>query len=726
MQGELVADGRAVCLNRPHADEQRVGDLFRSVALGNQPEDLPLSVQFGGALHPHNGSCCSPIASFRILKSGSLLSVGALFLTELAVHRTFVTTTTCMRSLSKLLSSVNGVASLVGLAALLIYLKTLAPSVTFVDAGELAAVACTLGIAHPTGYPLFTLLGWLFSKLPIASEEIVRLNMMAAFFCAAGVFVFYHLAHVVLSGVFGTPNARKKADNVVACRVASAGAALLLAFSETYWSQAVAVEVYALHVFFLSLVTFTFLRAVLHDEWFMGERQQSGSTRWWYLFAFALGLSFTNHMTTILLAPGFLYLYFATQGFGQDSWKRITRLLVPFLLGFSVYLYLPLRASHAPVLNWGNPVTLEKFLWHWTGKQYRVWIFSSTEVAGRQLQYFLASLPYEFAYVGVLLAIAGIMLLWRGNKQLAITLLLLFLGCVFYSINYDIHDIDSYFLLAYFCIALAGSVGLLWLFRWVSEKLDVRAASFTVIAVSLLPCLVHFSQTDETKNYLVEDYTMNMFNSLQPNALVLSYQWDYWVSASYYYQHVKGVRPDVVVVDKELLRRSWYFKQLEHQHPWLIANSRAEVDAFLKELEKFEHDRPYHPAVIQARFVEMIKSFITKNMNDRPVYVTTEIEQEFTRGLQRVPEGLALRLYADTLQHVSRPVAFTYRPFERNGRLEDALKNMYANAYTMQGVNYVQCGKLDSAAMAFRAALTFNPNSSDAVNWLRQVNVMVR
>src|SRR5207249_2922963 len=98
------------------------------------------------------------------------------------------------------------------------------------------------------------------------------------------------------------------------------------------------------------------------------------------------------------------------------------------------------------LLNWGNPVTLERFLWHLSGKQFRVWIFSSTEAAGRQLKYFVSSLPHEFAYIGLVLASVGVIALLHMNRKLAIGVLLMFISCVFYSINYDIHDIDSYFL----------------------------------------------------------------------------------------------------------------------------------------------------------------------------------------------------------------------------------------------------------------------------------------
>jgi hypothetical protein len=597
-----------------------------------------------------------------------------------------------MKILKYLFSSPIWVGLLVALFALAVYLMTLAPSVTFIDSGELATVACTLGIAHPTGYPLFTLIGWVFSRLPIATEEIVRLNMMAAVFCAAGVFLFYQLMHFLLGIVLTT-----KGNSTPATLVASAGASLLLAFSETYWSQATSIEVYSLHVFCLSLVLLCFMKANYYQRNLPGmksEKQVLTETSWWMLFAFTLGLAFTNHMTTVLLAPGLLYLYFAVQGGSKESWRRVLRMGIPFLIGLSVYLYLPIRASRNALLNWGNPVSLERFMWHLSGKQFRVWLFSSTEAAGKQLSYFINSLPLEFAYIGVILALIGMIVSFRANRKLAIGLLLLFLSCVLYSINYDIHDIDSYFLLAYFCVAVWSGYAVLQIYMWAKDKAfsQPRVIVALIVVACLAPLCTHYKKNDESSNYLVEDYTKNMFASVQPNALVISYQWDFWVSASYYYQTVKGLRPDIAVVDKELLRRSWYFLQLEHRYPWLIQQSKPEVEAFNQELFKFEHDMPYNPAVIQSRYVEMIRSFVMNSMISRPVYVTPEIEPEFTTGLQRVPEGLAFRLVGDTSFHGTEFSGYQIRPFERGGRLEDMTKNLYVSSLNARAAYYYSHG----------------------------------
>ena len=239
-----------------------------------------------------------------------------------------------------------GVAAfLVGAAALALFASTAAPGLGFIDSGELSAVACTLGIAHPTGYPLYTLVGWVFAHLPLAGTAIARLNLMAAILCAttAGVLVLVFRRIILLS-------ARSRPEPPFA-GIASCGGALLVAFSRTYWAQALEVEVYPLHLLLVSLILLAFLRAG-----FPLPAEETGERRW-YLFAYAVGLGFTNHMTTIFLAPGLLYLYFARHGGARRSWARLARMSVPFFAGLSLYLYVPLRASQNPLLTWGYPVT---------------------------------------------------------------------------------------------------------------------------------------------------------------------------------------------------------------------------------------------------------------------------------------------------------------------------------------------------------------------------------
>lgn len=591
-------------------------------------------------------------------------------------------------------------AFLLWLAVFIIYLQTLAPSVGFIDSGELAAVPCVLGIAHPTGYPLWTLLGHIFSQLPIAKEEVVRLNSESALLTSLAVVAFYY----VMFFLSGLKNERKKTGNgkwkteeiIPALFGASA-----LAFSHTFWDQSAHIEVYALHLFLIGIVMLFFLRAIYEEN--------SIQHRLWFFFSYVLGVSFANHLSTILLAPAFLFLYFKRFSFTKEAFRLIVILAIPFLLGLSAYLYFPIRAAEHPVLNWGNPTTLEKMYWHISGKQYRVWMFSSIDVMSKQFNYFLGEMPKEFYYFPLLFSLLGMWrLLWR-DRTMFLFIFLLLAGCLLYTINYDIFEIDPYFLLAYIALALFAVYGVVEALEWFKKPRAKAAVSFLLLIVVIMEASANFTSTDESENYLVEDYTKNILTNLQPNAIILSYQWDYFVAGSFYFQFVKHVRPDVTVIDKELLRRSWYYDQMKHNAPQVYERSHNEISAFLEELYKFEHNLPYDPAVIEARYNEMIDSFIDHNFADHPMYVTLEIEPHLASHYLRVPEGLAYRLYKDTTYHPISFPSLTYRPYPKTDRYTTQLHKMYAQMLIQRGLYERHYGHNDLAEKYFEKAKEISP-----------------
>lgn len=620
------------------------------------------------------------------------------------------------------------------LALLVLYLITLAPSMTFIDAGELATVAHTFGIAHPTGYPLFTLLAGLWALLPIG-DGIFRLNVLSAVLCAATAGVFVHLLWF-LAGLAeerrAAPGGRKQqgrqATRPTAGKsrrfddgirlVAAVFGALVIGCSETYWSTALSIEVYALHVFFIAWTLWCFARAEF-DATLDAPRRM----RWWLLFAFSLGLSFANHMTSIMFIPGYALAYFVRNRFTRESRKRAGFGALAFLAGLLPYLYLPIRAATQPALNWGNPATWERFVWHLTGKQYSVWMFAGMKAARKQFAYFTSSFPAEFGYIALALVALGAVYAFARSRRFGTLLLLLFLTCLFWAVNYDIHDIDSYFLLAYAVGGIWAMYGLLGLLRWIGNERIATAAAVAAVVIGVLAG-VTYGRVSERGDHLVEDYTKNLFASLKPNALVFSFQWDYWVSAAYYYQIVEGLRPDVIVIDKELLRRSWYFDQLRRNHPALYARSEPEIKTFLAELYKFEHGLPYAVEQIEGAFRSMINGMIDRNIGERPVYLTVELEEEFGAGYARIPEGLAFRLYRkDRLPSPDEPVSdrFTYRPFDRKGRLIDGLNGMYANMLTNRGIYLFERQRADAALKYFNRALSFDPVHADAQRWKARV-----
>ena len=136
----------------------------------------------------------------------------------------------------------------------IVYMITLAPTVTFIDSGELATVASKLGVAHPTGYPFFTVLGRIFTLLPVG-DEVYRLNIMSAFLSSAALFMFFNLMAFLLGNKFIAGDSNTSAsDKILSDEIIyniSIASVFVLAFSRTFWDTANAIEVYSLHTFFL-------------------------------------------------------------------------------------------------------------------------------------------------------------------------------------------------------------------------------------------------------------------------------------------------------------------------------------------------------------------------------------------------------------------------------------------------------------------------------------------
>lgn len=608
----------------------------------------------------------------------------------------------------------------VGAGVALLYALTAARTVVFIDSGELATVSWTLGIAHPTGYPLFTLVSWIAAHFPAGPSPIVRLNLLSALFSAAGVTAFFLLSCRIFGGRAGRGmKAAGPAGKAASARTgdpvlpAALFGALTLAFSVTYWSQSASVEVYPLHAFLLIALIWLFLEAFPEtDAARRREAPHAPAGGRAHLFAYVLGLSFANHMSTIYLAPAFLVLYFRRRGGGRGAWTALFRLAPAFLLGLSVYLFLPVRAASGPLMNWGDPSGVEAFLRHLSGKQYSVWIFSSAETAGRQLAYFFGTLGAEFSYAPPVLALWGLAFLYRRHRDLFLLIFLLFAGCLAFAVNYDINDIASYFLLAYIATAFAAAAGLFAILTALRGR--ARAALLVVSAIFLAwqGARTH-PDADQSGLRLVDQYARSILTASDTGGIVISYQWDYFVSASYYLQVVEGVRPDVMVVDKELIRRTWYIGYLRRRYPRLLEGLDAEVESYLRELRKFERGEPYDPRTIELRYAGLIGGIISRHYPSAAVYVTPEIEGQYTSGYARVPHGLALRLRREGDPPLWREVPVTIDPPSRDDPYSAGITMLAARAELSSALYLERLGMVPEAARAAARAAAIRPDLTE-------------
>ena len=321
-----------------------------------------------------------------------------------------------------------------------LYLGTLAPDVLPYDSGTLQAKAYLLGIGHPTGYPTYIVLGKLFTYLPLGNIAY-RVNFASAACGAFAVLFVYLNALRLLSG----NGSRANAGGVVSAAVA----ALAFAVSPTFWSEAVVAEVYALNILLVNATLYSLL------SW--RDTRREG-----YLLLAALltGLSITAHMTSALLVPTALLFVALVDRRTLVRPRLLAKSAGLFIVGLFPYLYLPLRASMNPPMNYGDPSSLEGFVFVISGGHFKgqMLAFGPGELPER-IFFYLQQLGEQFP-VALLPAIPlGIWTLARGDRPAGILLGTLFAGYLIYALEYNISDIEPYFVPTYLILALLVAAG---------------------------------------------------------------------------------------------------------------------------------------------------------------------------------------------------------------------------------------------------------------------------
>jgi hypothetical protein len=208
-------------------------------------------------------------------------------------------------------------AACIGILALLAYVATLAPGLLPNDSGEFQTLAYTLGYTHPTGYPVYLLLGKLATLLPVG-DVAYRVNLLS------GVMGAISVAGLVLLVTMLTGKRRF-----------AMVAGVALAISPTFWSQAIIAEVYT--------PGSAFMIAVL-----VCLRGWQQTLRWGWLFAAAAlgGLSIAVHSTVSFLAPAALVFLALESRQRIRNWSvAISGAMVGVLLTLAAFIVV---YSHRP------------------------------------------------------------------------------------------------------------------------------------------------------------------------------------------------------------------------------------------------------------------------------------------------------------------------------------------------------------------------------------------
>jgi hypothetical protein len=452
------------------------------------------------------------------------------------------------------------------LGSFLLYLRTLAPSVAtiFDDSLEFQLVCYQPGIAHPPGYPLYTLLGKLFTFLPFG-DVAYRVNLMSAVFGSLTVALAYATLRQLTSH-----------------RLPAVLGAAVLAVSPVFWSQAVIAEVYTLNAAFVMGVLGLLLAWARRQE-DLGETGDDTSptrARLLTLAALLYGLSLAHHRTMVLLAfPALLFVALVDRRIFKDR-GLMARLAVLVIAPLALYLYLPLRGMTMSSLNGVYQNTPGGFLSYVTAASYGVFLGDNPLAQSYDLAFYVALLREQFTWAGVLLAIVG--MVWSFRKWPVGLLLTIFaLITTLFAVAYQVPDVQVFliplFLVCALWIGLGFSAswdGFLALWRRRSRprlsKLPQILYTLLFVAGLLLPCYLwreNFVRNDLSDRWGVHEYGTDMLSPpLEEDAVVVGILGE--ITLLNYFQQTEALRPDLATIaaDTEEERLSTVTAEMKRGH----------------------------------------------------------------------------------------------------------------------------------------------------------------
>ena len=482
-----------------------------------------------------------------------------------------------------------------------VYLQTVAPSVStiFDDSLELQLVSFQPGIAHPTGYPLYTILGRLLTLLPLGTVAY-RVNLLSAL---AGA-----LTIVMVSLLVARISGRHFAGFV---------AGLALAVSPVFWSQSTIAEVYTLNAFMVSLMV---LCAVLWQDSVSGEGASATLPRKWiWLLAFVFGLGLAHHRSIVFMLPAVLvFVFLVDRGTfcRRATWVgAVVCAAVPLLL----YLYIPVRGLQLSSLDGTYRNSLGAFLRHITGVGYNVFLTDNPLEQSRAAGYYVRLFHQQFGWVGLALAVIGFFyLLSRWRKFWSLTAVASVLYTIF-GLFYQVVDIEVFFIPSFLFVAIWIGFGLAFLmdcvFRlvlWVSARPALSSAPIDVpmapgsqprdvwrppsdlignilaqvvpIAFSVLvlvPAIqANYPYQDRSEDWKVHDYGRDILQQpLDKKSSIVGILGE--MTLLRYFQQTESLRPDVetVAADDETTRRNVIVEKIQEGRSVYLTRPLSDIAA---------------------------------------------------------------------------------------------------------------------------------------------------
>ncbi len=455
-----------------------------------------------------------------------------------------------------------------------VYVATLCPTIYWEDSAAFCAVHSLLGIPHSPGFPIYVILGRLFTLLPVAGSAFSS-NLMSAVWGSAGLVALFFLILEI--------HDQAKLDRWLS-RLTAAVAVLVLAFSSSFWLQTVRAEVYSLNVFFCLVLMLLLLK-------WRKLRGSSYGPRLLLLFAFTFGLSLANHPLLVLaLAPGFLLFALLVSHRDLVNPGRLGLLAFFLVLGLSLYLYVPIRSGLLPAVNWGKPDSWSNLLAYLLRTSQTGGSSSAVTVPYLNRLWFNLSFAVDqFGLPLFWLGVVGAVSLFRSSLRAALLTFGIFILNVltatwaadFSARNYDLL---GYLLPSVSMFTIWFALGLRTTLAWVVKEARIvnadpagrtlhtsgYLAAYAALLIALLLPVFQLTRNAKRCNKHSQTwacaYANQILSSVRKDAVILAGD-DNTLTSLWYLNLSEKVRPDVKILSMAALANTAQRQQTESQYP---------------------------------------------------------------------------------------------------------------------------------------------------------------
>lgn len=608
------------------------------------------------------------------------------------------------------------IAIVLTFATFLSYVSGLTSSVFGGDSGDIILSAFYAGVAHPPGYPLNSLIGWFFARLPYEATIAYKVNLMQAVFMSFSVgFLFLSLRILTKNTIIGIAGA------------------LSLAFNPLFWLYAHIAEVFQLAIL-LESISLLFLFMWWDRIKKLKKTSKTSLDKNIISSVIFLGLAVFHHHTFVLLLPAHIYFINKNSRDVFNNRKSILRMFAVFLVGFLPYIAVPLLASQNPPVNWDNPVNIQNFIQLITRADYGSFTaapaFAGIPLETRlvQLVSLFAFVKSDFTIIGLIIIAVGAIYVFFKEKVIFwfLTLAIFFTGPFFllYS-SFDLSN-DFFFaiwerfvLITYFFLAIFLSFGFVAVYTYY-KQLVFKRYDFLNKPVLVALCqgifllfpfymyVTNYSKTNLSQFKIGDFVAYDTLNSAEKNSIIFMADDTTTLNTEYIY-HTTSEFKDKKLIVSGFLNFKYYREQLLEKYPEIIFPAN-----FIDEYR--DQNNNYVDAIIHENYYKF------------PIY-------SVSNGLQVnegtwVARGLLFKLQRGNLNVDQEEIDVIFSNFKFQDHsssysqfMENHIKNLYYSAYlnsatTLSANNYVV-----SAVNYAEKAIKINPKQNLAYIELAKIHL---